>query len=186
MVVVLFELVVIFDVSTVLFVVNILIKNSSYNNRQSSKRHIIESDVKIVKKSLSGPSIIKSKEKLRHCEHDIFVVEIENHFRVSNIRPSTMNKQQFPQILKFSQSKIRGLNSPHTFLTIQSHSNMSLLYHINIIGPISNGQSDLILVLFDEPHNFPFLFRTHSTTNHRIALRKDIQNVIFGQIFVFC
>ena len=119
-------------------IVNILVKNRSYDNWQTSEGKVIESDVKIIKESLTTPSIVETEEKLREGENDIFIVKIENHFGIPDIGPTSMYEKQFPKTLKFSQSEIRGLHSSHSFLSIQTNSDMSFLNHVAIISPISN------------------------------------------------
>ena len=162
------------------FVVNILVKNRPCYDWQSSESHVVKCDVKIVEKSLTTPSILKTKVKLRQSKYDVFVVEIKYHFWVSYIRPSAMNEQQLPQGFEFRQSKIRSLNCSHTFFPIQPNSYVSFLNHVNIISAISNSQCDFVLVFFDKSNNFSFLFRTHSATYYRVALRKYVSYVISG------
>jgi hypothetical protein len=52
------------------------------------------------------------------------------------------------------------------------------LYHVNVIGAISDGKRDFVLVFFNEPDYFAFLLRAHPATNNRVAFRKNIFDIV--------
>lgn len=96
-------------------------------------------DLRIVEYALSRILAVECKEKLRNCEDDIFIEEIEDHLCYSDIIESPMVEHQFPQTLELPDGIITRLNCPHSLLTVNSYSNMSLLDHVYIVSSISDG-----------------------------------------------
>jgi len=53
-----------------------------------------------------------------------------------------MMHQQPPQKLELTKSKITGLDSPHSFVTIETNSNVGFSNHGNVVSSVSNSQSN--------------------------------------------
>lgn len=61
---------------------------------------------------------------------------------------------------------------------------MSLLDHINIIGTIANCKGNLADVSSNQSNNFSFLLGTHSATNNRVTLVKNLSHIKFLQLLI--
>lgn len=80
---------------------NVLLENCSGDDRPGSEEKVVESQVEIIVKTLARKSIEKQEKKLGKVNHDIFVVKIQNHFRVSNVGKFPMEKKQSPECFEF-------------------------------------------------------------------------------------
>lgn len=77
-----------------------------------------------------------------------------------------MNKQQSPDHLEFGQCVVTGLHSAHTFLAIDSNTNIRLFYHRHIVSAITNCQTYLFKVSLDHPYSLRFLDWQHPATDN--------------------
>ena len=152
-----------------LFVVQILVEHGSDHQRNRSESQVVKGNVPIVENALSGVAIEKAENDLRKSENHILVEEIQNHLSDSDVTPTAVDHQQFPKSLEFGDGVITGLNCSHSFLAVNSNSDMSLLDHVDIIGAISDGESDLFEVVLDQSDHVRFFFGGDSATDHALA-----------------
>lgn len=103
---------------------------------------------------------------MRGGEDEVFVEEVEDQLRVSQIVKPTMMHQKPPQELELSKCKVTRLHSTHTFVTEEAYSYVGLLNHRHIISTIADGKGDYFwIVLLDETDDVSFLTRGHSATD---------------------
>ena len=70
----------------------------------------------------------------------------------------TMPEEQPSQMSEFTDGVVSKGSCLVSFFSIDSHSNMCLLYHIDVVGSISNGQSNCTLNhRFEELDSLSFL-----------------------------
>lgn len=81
-----------------------------------------------------------------------------------------MMHQKPPQKLELTKSKITRLNSPHSFITIETNSNVGLSNHGNIVSSVSNSQSyNFWVITFNQSNHVCLLTRRDSAANDGFA-----------------
>lgn len=131
---------------------------------------IVERDVPIVEDWLSWVFRVEREEELREGDHEVFIEEIENAFRNTDVIQTAVVQYQFPQELELTNRIVTRLHSTHSFIAINADSNMSFLDHIYIVGTVTDRKGDLIQLLFHETNNFCLLFRSHTTAYNTLGV----------------
>ena len=73
-------------------IVDILLENSSEDQRNRSECHIVQRNIPVIEYCLSRISIENGYEELRQGKKHILVDEIHNHLADTDISPSSMNQ----------------------------------------------------------------------------------------------
>lgn len=154
---------------SLVFVVNVLLKQGSGCQWEGSEDHVIKGNVKIIEDSSCRISTEECEVELWDGKDHVLVEEVQDHFGNSNVIPSSVNEQEFPQSLEFRNSKVTSLDSSHTFITVDTNTDVSFLDHVNIVSTISNGKSDFVHAILNQSDNLGLLFRSNSTTNNSFA-----------------
>ena len=66
-------------------IIDILVEDSSHDNRKRGKGHVVKTDVEVIEDRLSRKSVIKDKEELGHGKYYIFEEEILDHLSYSQV-----------------------------------------------------------------------------------------------------
>ena len=119
------------------------VKQTKINNRCRRKENIIKLEHKRIIKGLATISRPNAKEILDKDIQDILMNTIQDKHGISPVSfPSMYEKQGF-QEFKLSNRKVCTPRGLLPLLAENSNANMCCLDHGNIIGSISNAQSDL-------------------------------------------
>lgn len=71
-----------------------------------------------------------------------------------------------------------------TFFTPDTHPDMSLHYHRNIVSPITNADCDPRTIFFRKLHNVTLLLWTHPAANYAHSEQAQLEEGI-GSVFLF-
>jgi len=71
-------------------VVDVLLKHSSNYKGERSKCKVVEGDVNVIEDGLAGKPTIKGKDELRNREQHIFVEEVKDHLRNTQVIPTSV------------------------------------------------------------------------------------------------
>jgi hypothetical protein len=82
--------------------------------------------------------------------------------------------------LEFTKGEVATLDSSHTFIAIETDTDMRLHDHTNVISTIANGQSNGLFIIFlNESYYISFLSRTHSATDDCFTSLSNLYKVLF-------
>ena len=73
------------------YIVNILLKDRSNNQRQWSEGKVVERNIDIVEDSLRWKTTVEGKDKLGKGEEHVFVEEVKNHLSNAYVVPPAMD-----------------------------------------------------------------------------------------------
>ena len=85
-----------------LFVVDVLVENRSDDQRPGSEDQVVETDVEVVVNGLAAERIVEAEDELGEGEDDVLVEEVLDHFGNTDVGPSAMDEQQFPERLELN------------------------------------------------------------------------------------
>jgi len=155
-------------------VINVFLKDCSYHNRPESEEAVVQSDVPVIEDALSAVETVEGKVELGNREDHIFIEEVKNALSYSQIAKPPVIKDKLPEASKLSNCIITSLYSSHSFVTINSHTNLRFLDHIDVISSIAYGQGYLFQSILDKFNNLCFLLRSHTTTYNRLAINNNL------------
>jgi hypothetical protein len=92
----------------------------------------------VIEESLPAETREEREKELRNREDHVLVEEVKDHLANSDVGPMPMHQKKPPKAPELSQCEIGGLNSPHSFISIEPHANMRFLDHVHVIGSIAN------------------------------------------------
>ena len=88
--------------------------------------------------------------------------------------------QQPPQKLELTKRKIARLHGPHSFVTIETDTNVGFSDHGNIVSSVSDSQRyNLRIISFNQSHHVCLLAWRDSAANYCFASFGDSNEITF-------
>lgn len=107
--------------------------------------------------------------------HDVLVEDEAYCKRISTVAFTTMDEKQVFEILEFSNGVIRGFDSLLTFQTTNANTDMCCIYHVDIVGTVTDCKSGLLrMPVLDHEYDLCFLLRADSTREDDVGAFTEI------------
>jgi len=100
---------------------------------------------------------MRTHPKLRHVQSNVLVKRIQDDLRDTLITPSTVHKQQLPQVSELTNSDISTPRRLKTLNPTDANADVRRLDHGDVIGTVADSQQDCFEVALDELDDQRFL-----------------------------
>ncbi len=162
--------------SLVWLYIEIHLKDGSHYNRKECEDEIEECNGPWRPEGLTR-TVVEAVCKLDNGEYHVFVEWVKNHFAYPDVIQATIMQYKFPKNAELTDCIIRYLGSLSPLLTKNTHSYMSLGYHVCIISTITYCKGDLSQ-LFYQFDDFCLLCRSDPAKNHRVDSRDYMKQIL--------
>ena len=110
-----------------------------------------------------------AKEEDRSRAQDVLVEDVDDSEGITPVGFSSVNKEKVLQELELSNSVVGCFDGLLALEATDAYTNMRSSDHIDVICSVAYGQSCLFRVtLFNQVHNFSFLFRANTACQHNV------------------
>mmetsp|Transcript_19988 Transcript_19988/g.26997 ORF Transcript_19988/g.26997 Transcript_19988/m.26997 type:complete len:153 (+) Transcript_19988:193-651(+) len=122
---------------------------------------------------------------MRHSHRDVLVEEIQDEGRNARIACPSVDEDQSPELLKFGNCKVGGLDSTHTLIAKKTDAHVRLIDHGNIIVSVANRHSNQTFVMhFNHADDVCLLLWRDTTADDSLASLTNSNEVASVPIIV--
>lgn len=125
-------------------VVDILLQDGSDDEWEGGEHYVVEGNVGIVEEAEAGVRAVEGEVELGDGEDHVLVEEVKDHLADSDVVPAAVDEEEAPEALEFGEGVVAGLDGAHALLAVETHADVSHLYHGDIVCTISDCQGDLV------------------------------------------